>query len=75
AGDIIATQPLATGEFTASIAQVRIVPTQSGNYREINDDELLELAASHPAMLIRTGPHSEQLVFALPEDRKGFPLN
>jgi hypothetical protein len=41
----------------------------------INDDELLALLADKPAILIRTGPHSEELVFANPEDQKGFPLN
>jgi len=41
----------------------------------INDDELLALVASHPAVLIRTGPHSEELVFANPKDQSGFPLN
>ena len=36
---------------------------------------LLALLADKPAVLIRTGPQSEELVFANPEDQKGFPLN
>ena len=51
------------------------IATVSGGYRLINDDELLALLADKPAALIRTGPHSEELVFANPEDQKGFPLN
>jgi hypothetical protein len=51
------------------------VTTTGGGFRLINDDELLALLADKPAVLIRTGPHSEELVFANPEDQKGFPLN
>lgn len=72
---IVTTQPVATGQFIASTASVEVVQTRAGNYRVINDDELLALVASHPAVLIRTGPHSEELVFANPKDQKGFPLN
>jgi hypothetical protein len=75
ASHIVTTRPLAPGEFVGSTANVKIVETRSGNYRVINDDELLALVASHPAVLIRTGPHSEELVFADPKDQKGFPLN
>ena len=75
ANDIVTTQPLASDQMVASASAVKIVQTQSGNYRVINDDELLALVASHPAVLIRTGPHSEELVFANPKDQKGFPLN
>jgi hypothetical protein len=75
ASDIVTTHPLASNKLVASAAAVEIVQTRGGNYRVINDDELLALVASHPAVLIRIGPHSEELVFANPEDRKGFPLN
>ncbi|HUA38387.1 MAG TPA: hypothetical protein VMA35_08365 [Candidatus Sulfopaludibacter sp.] len=73
--DIVATRPMTSGQFIVSTADAEIVQTRGGNYRVINDDELLALVASHPAMLIRTGPHSEELVFADPKDQKGFPLN
>ncbi|MGA9779723.1 MAG: hypothetical protein ACLPRE_05820 [Limisphaerales bacterium] len=72
---IVTTQPMASGQFIRSTASVEFVQTSGGNYRVINDDELLALVASHPAVLIRTGPHSEELVFANPKDQKGFPLN
>ena len=72
---IMATQPLAAGQFIASAGTVARIRTSGGNYRVINDDELLALVASHPAVLIRTGPRSEELVFANPDDQAGFPLN
>jgi cytoskeletal protein RodZ len=75
ASDTVTTQPLASKKLVASAAAVTIVQSRSGNYRVINDDELLALVASHPAVLIRTGPHSEELVFANPKDQSGFPLN
>lgn len=74
-GDIVTTQPLTSYKLVASAAAVEMVQTRSGDYRAINDEELLALVALHPAVLIRTGPHSEELVFANPADQKGFPLN
>jgi len=75
AGAIVATQPLAAGQFVAPLETVAMVQTRSSNYRVISDAELLALVTSHPAVLIRTGPYSEALVFANPDDQKGFPLN
>ncbi|HKW28747.1 MAG TPA: hypothetical protein VJT54_05395 [Verrucomicrobiae bacterium] len=75
AGEVVATRPLTAGRFIVSTLTVGIVQTGRGNYRLINDNELLALLTSHPAALVRTGPHSEQLIFANPEDEKGFPLN
>lgn len=74
-GSIITTRPLASVSFETSTASVIIVATAPGNFRPIDDQQLLTLVAAHPAVLVRTGPHSEQLVFANPEDAKGFPLN
>ena len=75
ASAIVTTQPLTSGQFIASAAAIGVVQTTAGNFRVINDAELLALVASHPAVLIRTGPRSEALVFANPEDQNGFPLN
>jgi len=72
AGAIVTTGPLRGGQFIASIAGIEIVQTTPGNFRIINDAELLALVAQKPAILIRTGPHSEELVFANPEDQKSF---
>lgn len=81
--ELVHTQPLPAGAWinTRSFAEVQtVVPgatiaeiaTVSGGYRLINDDELLAFLADKPALLIRTGPHSEELVFANPEDQKKF---
>jgi len=75
ASAIVTTQPLAAGQFITSASTVAAVRTSGGNYRVLNDAELLAVVASHPAVLIRIGPRSEELVFANPEDQKGFPLN
>jgi hypothetical protein len=83
---MVATQPLTpdhivpTSSFEApqiitSRATVDIVQTTAGNFHSINDEELLALTAAHPAILVRTGPHSEMLVFANPQDTRGFPAN
>ncbi len=72
---IITTHPLAVAQFTTSNTNIEVVETTRGNFRTINDDELLVLLAGHPAALIRVGPNSEKLVFANPQDAKGFPLN
>jgi hypothetical protein len=66
---IITTQPLVRKELLAS-GKVGIVDTTTGNFRFINDEELLGLLGPRPAVLIRTGPNSEELVFANPEDQK-----
>jgi hypothetical protein len=73
-GAIVTTRPLAGDHLVASVATAIIVHT-SGGIREINDNELLALIGSKPAVLIRFGPDSERLVFANPEDEKGFPVN
>lgn len=75
AGAIVVTRPLSANQLVASVATAEMVQTSSGNFRMINDEELLALVASRPAALVRLGPHSEQLVFANPADEKGFPVN
>jgi hypothetical protein len=75
ARDIVTTQPLVMKNMIASTAVVKMIQTTTGNYRVIDDDELLALIGSHPAVLVRAGKNSEELVFANPEDAKGFPLN
>ena len=70
AGAIVSTRSFSAAGFTASVANVTEIATVSGGFRLINDDQLLALLADKPAALIRTGPHSEELVFANPEDQK-----
>jgi hypothetical protein len=73
--ELVETQPLppnamvTTKEFgrvrmILSGATVATVATGSGGFRFINDSQLLALVGPKPAILIRTGPDSEELVFA-----------
>jgi hypothetical protein len=75
AGAMVVTRPLSAGQLVASGATTEMVQTSSGNFRVINDDELLALVASRPAALVRLSPHSERLIFADPDDERGFPVN
>ena len=80
--ELVRTQPLPSGalvrtmkfsetQSAAAVPKVLEVATTGGGFRLINDDELLALLADKPAVLIRTGPNSEELVFANPADQKG----
>ena len=71
---LISTRNFSAAGLAASVSSVIEVATVSGGFRLINDDELLALLANKPAILIRTGPHSEELVFANPEDQKAVRL-
>jgi hypothetical protein len=75
AGSIITTHSTSAVPSITSATTVAVIETTPGNFRPINDQQLLTLVAAHPALLVRTGPHTEQLVFANPDDAKGFPLN
>ena len=75
ASDIVSTKSLVAADFVATAARIGVVQTTGGNYRVINDEQLLALVGKKPAILIRTGPHSEELVFVNPEDQKGIPAN
>lgn len=75
ASAIVVTRPFATDQLVASVATVETVQTTAGNFRVLNDDELLALIGPRPAALVRVGPHSEELVFVNPADAKGFPIN
>jgi hypothetical protein len=75
AGMTVVTEPLSADHLVASVAIAEMVQTSSSNYRVINDNELLALVAPRPAVLVRFGPHSDQLFFANPADEKGFPVN
>ncbi len=74
---LVTTKPFSADRFVASVANASIIttPASSGQFQEIGDDELLALAAPRPVVLVRLGPHSQELVFVNPEDQKGFPLN
>jgi hypothetical protein len=59
-------------KMVSSASTVTQVATTSGGFRPINDDQLLTLVGPWSAVLIRTGPKSEELVFSNPEDQKRF---
>jgi hypothetical protein len=70
ASAVIQTVKFPEAQLAGSVPKVVEVATTGGGFRVIGDNELLALLADKPAVLIRTGPHSEELVFANPEDQK-----
>jgi len=62
-------------QLVTTMPSVIEIATMNGEYRLINDNELLAMLADKPAALIRTGPHSEELVFASPADQKLLQSN
>ncbi len=61
---VITTHPLAPSQVLASFTSVELVQTPPrGQYRELDDRELLDLAAPSPAVLVRSGPNEAELVF------------
>lgn len=73
--ELVTTHSPATVQLITTKTTVEIVQTTTGNYRLINDEELLALVAAHHAALVRTGPNSEKLIFANPQDAKDFLAN
>jgi hypothetical protein len=74
-GAVISTMRFSATGFAASVPKVTEIATVGGGFRSINDDELLSLLADKPAVLIRTGPNSEELVFANADDQRSFLKN
>jgi hypothetical protein len=71
AAAIITTVNFAPVNIIASGTGVTEITSTSGHFKFINDQELLALVGNYyPAALVRTGPDSEELVFANPDDRK-----
>jgi hypothetical protein len=75
ASAIVTTRHFPDLQLAGSVPAVVQIATTSRGYTQINDSQLLSLLAQRPALLVRTGPHSEELVFADPSDRNGFPAN
>lgn len=84
---VVTTQPLPPGllvttsrdsvQWVASSAQgvteFETKPT-AGGFEEINDDQLLALLGSHPAMLLSQAPGRSELIMLRADDRDGFPV-
>jgi hypothetical protein len=64
AGAIVATANFASATTISSSAAAVQIATSSSGFRYLDDAELLQLVGPGAAILIRTGPHSEELVFA-----------
>jgi len=59
---IVTTQPLANKALQPVEFTAQVINTYDGGFREVGDDELLNLAAPRTAALIRRGPHEAELV-------------
>jgi hypothetical protein len=74
AGAVVATYPLAADRVLTSFPGAEMVQTPPrGRFREIDDWELIELAAPSPAVLVRSGAHQAELVFANPSGEARAP--
>lgn len=64
--EIVKTVPLGQSSRIASNPTASIISTATAPRlaREIDDADLLSLAAPNPVVLVRLGPHSAELVFA-----------
>jgi hypothetical protein len=71
ANALVQTTPHFLPDFISSKKQVAIVVTSSTvhGFRDLDDDQLLELAAPSSVVLVRHGPHEAQLVFVDQEQR------
>jgi len=73
---IITTRPGSVAVVASSPKTFVLVETGSimDPFKEIDDEQLLALAAGHPAALVRQGPRQAELLFLNPEDTNGFPV-
>ena len=64
--EIVKTAPLRASSRVTSGPTATVISTATAPHlaREIDDAGLLSLAAPNPAVLVRLGPHSAELVFA-----------
>jgi len=71
---IVETTPFPPSKLITSVGSVEIIATSAfaHNFRELNDDQLLDFVTPAPALLVRRGPHTAELVFVNPEDREAF---
>lgn len=74
---IVRTQPFRPEWTVVTFAGVDVVQTVPAleNLRFVNDDELLALAAPRSAALVRTGPHTQELIFLVPSEPKAGHVN
>jgi hypothetical protein len=70
AAAIITTSNFGSINLISSATAVTEITSTGGHFKFINDQELLAFVGDYPVALVRTGPNSEELVFANPEDQK-----
>jgi len=76
-GALVSTRSLGAERMVATIAGIGVVHTLpgAGSPRLINDEELLTLAAPQQPALVRTGPHTQELIFLAPAESDARRLN
>jgi len=71
---IVETRRNSFENIITSSRTVEIIATSqaSHDFRDLSDDQLLELAGPSPVILVRHGPHIAELMFSNPADREAF---
>ena len=74
---IVSTQPLRLEETIGTVASVEVVRTVPGMNRTqlVSDEELLALAAHRLPALVRTGAHTQTLIFLAPDRADAVKMN
>ncbi len=72
---VVGTIPFSNIVTSSHTVEAISTSVASDEIRELNDDQLLELAAPSSVILVRHGPHLAYLIFAEPSDQEVFPGN
>lgn len=62
-------------QVTSSKSTYALISSRRDSFVVLGDDELFKYLEGHPATLVRRGDGTSDLVFANPDDMKGFPLD
>lgn len=73
AGAVIASDRFFPVKMVTSTLTVTCIATTRGSFHPVNDEQLLVLFGPRPPVLIRTGPDSEELLFAGASGQKDSP--
>jgi hypothetical protein len=76
-GSIVSSRPFGLERMVATFASVGVVRTRPAreHLHVIDDVELLALAAPRLPALVRTGPHTQELIFLKPAEPESGTLN
>lgn len=74
---IVSTRPFGLERTVTTFASIDVVQTMPAldNLRFVSDDELLALAAPRLPVLVRTGRHTQKLIFLVPGERQAGQVN